>query len=166
MKWSIPVSARTYTDTSGKRQDKALAEELCDLQAVFWAPTSTWSWRSTSGSNRSGWMVQAVSTREEDSHVLLIVRSLHHSDHHKYGDIRITSSHGGPYIRSIIQQHNTREREGGLRISLSAVEIGDPTPYPWVGKPPHTQVTCPAPASSHNRTHAHRKEHRSMLCDV
>ena len=84
MKWSIPVSARTYTDTSGKRQDKALAEELCDLQAVFWAPTSTWSWRSTSGSNRAGWMVQAVSNRKENGHVLLNVRSLHHSDHYKF----------------------------------------------------------------------------------
>jgi hypothetical protein len=88
-------------------------------------------------------MVQAVSHREENGDVLLNVRNLHHSDHHKYGDIRITSLHGGPSIRSIIQQHGAREREGGLRISLSASEIGDPTGYPWVEKPFHTQDTCP-----------------------
>ncbi len=111
------------------RHDKALAEKLCDLQAGFWAPSSTWSWNSTSGSNRAGWMVQAISHREEDSNVLLNVRSLHHSDHHKYGDIRVTSSHGRSSIRSIIQLHGAREREGGLRISLSATEIGDPTAY-------------------------------------
>jgi hypothetical protein len=135
VKWSIQVSARVYTSTS---QDKALAEELCDLQAVFWDPNSTWNWKSTSGSNRAGRMVQVVSHHEENGDVLLNVRSLHHSDHHKYGDIRITSLHGGPSIRSIIQQHDAREIEGGLRISLSVSEIGDPTTYPWVGKPPHT----------------------------
>jgi hypothetical protein len=79
VKWSIPDRARAYTSTS---QDKALAEELCDLQEVFWAPNSTWNWKSTSGSNRSGWMVQSVSHREEKGDVLLNVRSLHHSDHH------------------------------------------------------------------------------------
>ena len=120
MKWSIPASARACTGTTGKRQGKALAEEICDLEAVFWAPSYTWSWKSTSGSNRNGWMVQAVSHREENGDVLLNVRSLHHSDHYKYGDIRVTSSHGGPSIRYIIQQHGTRDREGGLRISLSA----------------------------------------------
>jgi hypothetical protein len=148
MKWSIPASVRAYTGTSGKRYDKALAEELCGLQAVFWAPSVTWSWKSTSGSSRAGWMVQAISRREEDGDVLLNVRSLHHSDHHKYGDIRVTSSHGRTSIRSIIPLHGAREREGGLRISLSATEIGDPTSYPWVGKPPHTQATCPAPIAT------------------
>jgi hypothetical protein len=64
-------------------------------------------------------MVQAVSNREENGDVLLNVPSLHHSDHHKYGDIRVTSSHGRPSIRSIIQLHGAREREGGIRISLS-----------------------------------------------
>ena len=80
-------------------------------------------------------MVQVVSTREEDGHVLLNVCILHHNDHHKYGDIRITSSHGGPSIRYIIQQHNTREREGGFRISLSSAEIGDHTGYLCPGFP-------------------------------
>ena len=89
MKWSMPASVRTYAGTSGKRHDKALAEELCDLQAIFWVPSPTWNWKSTSGSNRAGWMVQAISHREEDGDVLLNVRSLHHSDHHKYGDIRV-----------------------------------------------------------------------------
>ena len=93
-------------------------------------------------------MVQAISHREEDGDVLLNVRSLHHSDHHKHGDIRVTSSHGRPSIRSIIQLHGAREREGGLRISLSATEIGDPTAYPWVGKPAHTQATCPTPSAT------------------
>jgi hypothetical protein len=145
MKWIIPSSVRAYVGTCGKRHDKTLVEELCDLQAVFWAPSSIWSWKSTSGSNRTGWMVQAISHREEDDDVLLNVRSLHHSDHHKHGDIRVTSSHGRTSIRSIIQLHGAREREGGLRISLSVTEIGDPTAYPWVGKPPHTQATCPTP---------------------
>jgi hypothetical protein len=130
MKWNIPASVRAYTGTSGKRHDKALAEELCDLQVVFWDPSSTWSSKSTSGSNRTGWMVQVISHHEEDSDVLLNVRNLHHSDHHKYGDIRVTSSHGRPFIRSIIQLHDARGREGSLRISLSATEIGDPTAYP------------------------------------
>jgi hypothetical protein len=103
MKWSIPASVRAYASKSGKRHDKALAEELCDLQAIFWAPSSTWSWKSTSGSNRAGWMVQAISLHEEDGDVLLNVYSLHHSDHHKYGDIRVTSSNGRMSIRSIIQ---------------------------------------------------------------
>ena len=35
-----------------------------------------------------------------------------------------------------------------LRISLSATEIGDPTAYPWVGKPPHTQATSPSPIAT------------------
>jgi hypothetical protein len=162
MKWSIPDSVRAYAGTSDKRHDKALAEELCDLQAVFWAPTSTWSWKSTSGSNRAGWMVQAISHREDDD-VLLNVRSLHHSDHHKYGDIPVTSSHGRPSIRSIIQLHGARERERGLRISLSATEIGDPTAYPWVGKPPHTQATCPAPIAT-PRDQSPRPPNASQRC--
>ncbi len=112
-----------------------------DLQVVFWTPSSTWNWKSTSGSNRVGWMVQVISHGKEDGDVFLNVCSLHHSDHHKYGDIRVTSSYGSPSIRSIIQLHGAREREGGLRISLSDTEIGDP----WVGKPPYTQETCPAP---------------------
>jgi hypothetical protein len=33
-------------------------------------------------------------------------------------------------------------------MSLSAAEIGDPTAYPWVRKPPHTQATCPAPIAN------------------
>ena len=71
-----------------------------------------------------------------------------HSDHHKNGDIRVTSSDGGPSIRSIIQLHSARKREGVLRISLSASEIGDLTVYPWVGKPPRTLATCPAPITN------------------
>jgi hypothetical protein len=162
MKWSIPVIVRTYTGTSGKRHDKALAEELCDLQAVFWALRSTWRWKSTSGSNRAGWMVQAISHREEDGDVLLNVRSLNHSDHHKHGDIRVTSSHGRPSIRSIIQLHDAREREGGLRISLSATEIGDPTSYSWVGKPPYTQTTCPGPIATPRDQSPRPRTHHSV----
>jgi hypothetical protein len=163
MKWSIPASVKAYTGTSGKRHDKALAEELCDLQAVFWAPNSTCSWKSTSGSNRAGWMVQAISHHEEDGDVLLNVSSVHRSDHHKHGDIRVTSSHGRTSIRSIIQLHGAREREGGLRISLSATEIGDPTAYPWVGKPPHTQSTCPARLISFRRIKKVRNKNVMMI---
>jgi hypothetical protein len=63
-------------------------------------------------------MVQVISHHEEDGDVLLNVRILHHSDHYKYGDIRVTSSYGRPSIRSIIQLHDAREREGGLHINL------------------------------------------------
>jgi hypothetical protein len=94
------------------------AEELCDLQAVFWVPSSTWIWKSTSGSIRAEWMVQVISHHEEDGDVLFNVCIIHQSDHYKYGDIRVTSSYGRPSIRSIIQLHGAREREGGLHINL------------------------------------------------
>ena len=48
------LQSTTWTETKTWYMcDRTLTEELCDLQAaVFWALGSTWSWRSTSGSNR------------------------------------------------------------------------------------------------------------------
>ena len=88
--------------------DRQVAQELCDTTAVFWAPTNTWQWASTSASNVAGWLVQAESTREEDGAVYAHILSLYQEEQHRWGEIRMTSVRGGVSIRSIDIQHADR----------------------------------------------------------
>ena len=123
IRWAFKESVRMMLVNRGIAWDRRVAQELCDTKAVFWAPTNTWQWASTSASNVAGWLVQAESTREEDGAVYVHIRSLHQEEQHRWGEIRMTSVRGGISIRSIDIQHADRT---GLMISMSAAELGDP----------------------------------------
>ena len=64
-----------YMGRTGLTSDVQLAQEMCTLQVVFWAPPGTWTWSSTSSSNRYGWMVQATRYRIEEGRALVTIRS-------------------------------------------------------------------------------------------
>ena len=119
MRWRLPDSVLAYMGRTGLTSDVKLAQEMCTLQAVFWAPPGTWTWSSTSSSNRYGWMVQATRYRIEEGRALVTIRSLHQYDSHREGDIAVA---GQISIRSIIRQHSTRSN---LVTTLSAAELGD-----------------------------------------
>ena len=102
--------------------DRQIAMTLCDNQVVFWAPKNVWNWQSTSSSNRAGWVVQATSVIEKAKGVVLVVRSLHQDEHHREGEIWVSST-TGPSLRSIHKAHQGRVQ--APVISLSAAEVGD-----------------------------------------
>ncbi len=69
---------------------------------------------------RPGWMVLAESYRVEKGEVLMTVHSLHQDEHHRNGDIRVTSKENRPSIRQLIFEHS---RRSGLTIVLSADDL-------------------------------------------
>ena len=87
-------------------------------------------------------MVLAQSYRVEKGEVLLTVRSLHQGEHHRNGDIRVTSKENGPSIRQLILEHS---RRAGLTIVLSEDELGDPTQYTGAALPPQQDRAAETP---------------------
>ena len=90
-------------------------------------------------------MVLAESYRVEKGEVLLTVRSLHQDEHHRNGDIRVSSKENGPSIRQLILDNS---RRAGLTIVLSEEELGDPTQYAGTAslpQPARTAATPPPP---------------------
>jgi hypothetical protein len=85
-------------------------------------------------------MVLAESYRVEKGEVLLTVRSLHQDEHHRNGDIRVTSKENGPSIRQRILDHS---RRAGLTIVLSEEELGDPTQYAGTVFLPQAETPLP-----------------------
>ncbi len=81
----------------------------------------------------------AESYRVEKGEVLLTVRSLHQDEHHRNGDIRVTSKENGPSIRQLILEHS---RRAGLKIVLSEEELGDPTQYAGTASLPQLARTA------------------------
>ena len=119
MRWMLPDSIRAYMGRTGLAVDTQLAQDMCHLGVVFWAPPGVWNWASTSSSNRHGWMVRTISHRVENGRVFVTIRSLHQYDSHREGDIAVS---GPVSIRSIAMQHSSRHN---LLATLSAAELGD-----------------------------------------
>ena len=147
MLWDFPPGFREFLSTTGSKNDIRLASDLCTRKAIFWAPKSTWLWKSSSVSNRAGWMVLAESYRVEKGEVLLTVRSLHQDEHHRNGDIRVTSKENGPSIRRLILDHS---RRAGLTIVLSEEELGDQTQYTGTASLPQQARTAETPPPPRN----------------
>ncbi len=126
MLWDFPPGFREFLASVGRTNDIRLVSDLCTRKVIFWEPKSTWFWKSSSVSNRADWMVLAQSYRVEKGEVLMTVHSLYQGEHHRNGDIRVTSKENGPSIRQLILEHS---RRAGLTIVLSEDELGDPTQY-------------------------------------
>ena len=102
--------------------DRRIAQSLSDEQIVFWASKDMWEWQSSSVSNQAGWIVQACGVTERARGVLLVVRSLHQDEHHREGEIWMTSSEG-PSLRKLHEMHMKRTQSP--MIYLTAAELGD-----------------------------------------
>ena len=122
MRWDFAPDIKQRIDTRVSiGSDRDIAKALCESRSVFWAPKSTWDWSTTSNSNRAGWMVQAREVKEKDGQIFVIVRSLHQIEHHREGEIRV-SSKDTACIRSIAKENAQRTN---LVLSLSAAELGE-----------------------------------------